>query len=64
MEFGCGELGRYDEGAKGSKELRESFLKAPKMMKDELAALIAKPVPNCGFICNGYGRIVYFTMSF
>ncbi|KAI8140070.1 hypothetical protein BJV82DRAFT_236025 [Fennellomyces sp. T-0311] len=42
VELGCGELGRYNEGAKGSKELRESFLKTPKMMKDELAELISK----------------------
>ncbi|KAI9499331.1 hypothetical protein BDB00DRAFT_783398 [Zychaea mexicana] len=42
LELGCGELGRYDRGPKGSKEMREGFLKTPKMMKDELCALIAK----------------------
>ncbi|KAI7856196.1 hypothetical protein BDC45DRAFT_437975, partial [Circinella umbellata] len=42
IEVGCGELGKVDSGAKGTKEMKEGFLKAPKMMKDQLAALINK----------------------
>ncbi|KAG2221345.1 hypothetical protein INT45_014029 [Circinella minor] len=38
IEVGCGELGRVDSSAKGTKEI----LKTPKMMKDQLAFLISK----------------------